>query len=59
MQLAPQLGVTRAALSAMIRKFGDQYGIRNALQKNESARTIYSEAQKRDHWRRRPKKKAD
>ncbi len=57
MQLAPRLGVTRAALSKMIRNFGDRFGIRNVLQKNEGARRIYSEAQKRDHWRNRQKKK--
>lgn len=55
MQLAPRLGVTRAALSKMIRNFGDAYGIRNVLQKNEGARRTYSEAQKRDHWRNRKK----
>lgn len=56
-QLAPHLGVCRATLSKAIRKFGDTYGIRNVLQKNESAREIYSEAQKRDHWRHRGKEK--
>jgi hypothetical protein len=54
-QLAPQLGVTKAALSQMIRKFGDAHGIRNVFQKREGAREAYSEAQKRDHWRRRGK----
>ena len=58
MQLAPRLGVTRAALSKMIRNFGDAFGIRNVLQKNEGAREIYSEVQKRDHWRNRKKKPA-
>lgn len=53
MELGPQLGVCRATLSKAIRLFGDAHGIRNALQKRESARRIYSEAQKRDHWRRR------
>lgn len=57
MQLAPRLGVTRAALSKMIRNFGDAFGIRNVLQKNEGARRIYSQAQKRDHWRNRAKKR--
>jgi hypothetical protein len=57
MQLARRLGVTRAALSKMIRNFGDAYGIRNVLQKNEGARRIYSEAQLKDHWRNRAKKK--
>jgi len=58
MQLAPRLGVTRAALSKMIRNFGDAFGIRNVLQKAEGARRAYSVAQKRDHWRNRKKKPA-
>lgn len=57
MELAPHLSVTRAALSKMIRNFGDAYGIRNTLQKREGARQIYAEAQRRDHWRNRAKKK--
>jgi hypothetical protein len=57
MQLAPRLGVTRAALSKMIRNFGDAFGIRNVLQKAEGARRAYSEAQSKDHWRNRAKKK--
>ena len=56
-QLAPHLGVTRAALSKMVRNFGDAWGLRNALMKRESARLIYADAQKRDHWRNRGKKK--
>ena len=56
-QLAPHLHVTRAALSKMIRNYGDAFGIRNTLQKRESAREIYREAQKRDHWRHRGKEK--
>lgn len=56
MQLAPMLGVTRAALSKAIRNYGDAHGIRNALQKRESARAVYRDAQKRDHWRRRSAK---
>lgn len=56
-ELAPQLHVTRAALSKTVRNFGDSLGIRNALMKRESARHIYAEAQKRDHWRNRAKKK--
>jgi hypothetical protein len=56
MQLSPRLGVTRAALSKMIRNFGDAFGIRNVLQKAEGARQAYSTAQKRDHWRNRAKK---
>jgi hypothetical protein len=55
MQLAPRLGVTRAALSKMIRNFGDAHGIRNVLQKNEGARAIYRETQLKDHWRNRKK----
>lgn len=58
MQLAPRLGVTRAALSKMIRNFGDAHGIRNVLQKNEGARAIYRETQLKDHWRNRKKKPA-
>ena len=58
MKLAPQLGCTRANLSKLIRDFGDRWGgLRNRLQKTEGARRIYSEAQKRDHWRNREKKK--
>jgi hypothetical protein len=58
MELGPELGCTRANLSKMIRDFGDRMGgLRNRLQKTEGARRIYSEAQKRDHWRNRPKKK--
>lgn len=57
-ELGPQLGYTRANLSKLIRDFGDRLGgLRNRLQKTESARAIYSEAQKRDHWRNRAKKK--
>ena len=55
MQLSAKLGVCRATLSKAIRKFGDAYGIRNVLQKNESAREAYSQAQLRDHWRNRKK----
>jgi len=57
MQLSVKLGVCRATLSKAIRKFGDAYGIRNVLQKNESAREAYSQAQLKDHWRNRAKKK--
>jgi hypothetical protein len=59
MELAPMLGVTRAALSKAIRNYGDAHGIRNALQKRESARAIYRDAQKRDHWRRRTAKQVN
>jgi hypothetical protein len=57
MQLAPHLSVTRASLSKTVRDFGDKFGMRNALMKREGAREIYAEAQKRDHWRNRAKKK--
>lgn len=57
-ELGPQLGYTRANLSKLIRDFGDRLGgLRNRLQKTEGARQIYSEAQKRDHWRNRAKAK--
>ncbi|MGB8168866.1 MAG: hypothetical protein WCF18_15315 [Chthoniobacteraceae bacterium] len=56
-ELAPQLCVTRAALSKMVRNYGDSLGIRNALMKRESARAIYAEAQRKDHWRNRAKRK--
>jgi hypothetical protein len=55
-ELAPQLHVTRAALSKTVRNFGDSLGIRNALMKREGARAIYRDAQLKDHWRTRPKK---
>jgi hypothetical protein len=58
-QLAPHLGACRATLSKAIRLYGDAHGIRNALQKRESARAIYRDAQLNDHWRNRPKKKPD
>ena len=58
MQLGPELGCTRANLSKLIRDFGDRLGgLRNRLQKTEGARRIYAEAQLKDHWRNRPKKK--
>ncbi len=58
MELGPELGCTRANLSKLIRDFGDSLGgLRNRLQKTESARRIYAEAQRRDHWRHRLKKK--
>lgn len=57
-ELGPQLGCTRANLSKLIRDFGDSLGgLRNRLQKTESARAIYSTAQLKDHWRNRAKKK--
>jgi hypothetical protein len=55
--LAPHLHVTRSALSAIVRKFCDQHGVRNVLMKNETARATYRKAQIEDHWRRRPQKK--
>ena len=58
MQLGPELSCTRANLSKMIRDFGDRWGgLRNRLQKTEGARRIYAEAQLKDHWRNRAKKK--
>lgn len=58
MDLGPELGCTRANLSKLIRDFGDSLGgLRNRLQKTESARAIYSTAQLKDHWRNRAKKK--
>jgi hypothetical protein len=57
-ELGPQLGYTRANLSKFIRDFGDRLGgLRNRLQKTEGARRIYAQAQLRDHWRNRAKKK--
>jgi hypothetical protein len=56
-ELSTHLHVTRAALSKMVRNYSDAFGIRNPLMKTESARDSYSAAQKRDHWRRRPKEK--
>lgn len=58
MDLGPELGCTRANLSKLIRDFGDSLGgLRNRLQKTESARAIYSTAQLKDHWRNRAKKR--
>jgi hypothetical protein len=55
-ELSTHLHVTRAALSKMVINYRDAFGIRNPLMKTESAREIYSQAQKRDHWRYRNKK---
>ena len=49
--LAPHLHVTRAALSAIVRRFCDEHGVRNVLMKNESTRLTYSEARKASHAR--------
>ena len=58
MDLGPELGCTRANLSKLIRDFGDSLGgLRNRLQKSETARAIYSTAQLKDHWRNRAKTK--
>ena len=54
--LAPHLHVTRAALSAIVRRFCDEHGVRNVLMKNESTREKYSEAQKASHARRQKEK---
>lgn len=57
-ELGPQLGYTRANLSKLIRDFGDRLGgLRNRLQKTETARQAYSQAQLKDHWRNRAKTK--
>jgi hypothetical protein len=50
--LSPHLHVTRAALSAIVRRFCDQYGVRNVLMKNETTRETYSKARKASHARR-------
>jgi len=52
-QLAPQLSVTRAALSKAARRFADKHHLRNRLMKSEEARRSFSQAQKANHWRRR------
>ena len=52
-QLAPQLSVTRAALSKAARKFADRHGLRNRMMKSEEARRSFSRAQRANHWRRR------
>jgi hypothetical protein len=58
MELGPELSCTRANLSKLIRDFGDSLGgLRNRLQKCETARQIYSTAQLKDHWRNRAKTK--
>jgi len=55
-QISPELGVTRAAMSKLVQIFGDRHGLRNMLQKPEVARRVYAEVQRRDHWRKRPRK---
>ena len=42
--LAPELGVTRACLSNIGRKFADRFQVRGILMKRESARGTYSAA---------------
>jgi hypothetical protein len=56
-RIAPELGVTRAAMSKLIQSFGDRHGLRNVLQKPEATRRVYAEVQLRDHWRSRAKRK--
>jgi len=58
-QLAPQLSVTRQALSKAARKFSDRHGLRNRLMRSEETRRRCSEAQRADHWRRRRKPEGD
>jgi len=53
-QLAPQLSVTRQALSKAARKFSDRHGgLRNRLMRSEETRRKCSAAQRANHWRRR------
>jgi hypothetical protein len=52
-QLAPQLSVTRQALSKAARKFSDRHGLRNRLMRSEETRRKCSVAQRTNHWRRR------
>jgi hypothetical protein len=55
-QLAPQLSVTRQALSKAARKFSDRHGgLRNRLMRSEETRRKCSAAQRANHWRRRRK----
>ena len=54
-QLAPQLSVTRQALSKAARRFADRHGLRNRMMKSEEARRSFSRAQKANHWRKRIK----
>jgi hypothetical protein len=59
-QLAPQLSVTRQALSKAARKFSDRHGgLRNRLMRSEETRRKCSAAQRANHWRRRIKPKGD
>jgi hypothetical protein len=54
-QLAPQLSVTRQALSKAARRFADRHGLRNRMMKSEEARRSFSRAQRANHWRKRIK----
>lgn len=47
------LGVSHATVSKYVRQLADATGIRSPIQKRESARKVYSDVQKADHWRRR------
>ena len=50
--LAPHLHVTRATLSAIVRKFCRMTGVRNILMKTETACLSYSKARNASHARR-------
>ena len=54
--LAPHLHVTRAALSAIVRKFCRLTGVRNILMKTETACLSYSKARKASHARQQKEK---
>jgi hypothetical protein len=54
--LAPHLHVTKASLSAIVRRFCDEHGVRNVLMKTESARESYSKAQTASHARRKKRR---
>lgn len=54
--LAPHLHVTRAALSAIVRKFCRLTGVRNILMKTETACLSYSKARKASHARKQKEK---
>lgn len=56
-QLAPQLSVTRAALSKAARRFSTRTGLRSRLQRSEETRRKCAAAQRANHWRRRKRKR--
>jgi hypothetical protein len=59
-QLAPQLSVTRQALSKAARRFADRHGgLRNRLMRSEETRRKCSAAQRANHWRRRKRIKPE